>query len=48
MGQERAVNTKEIDQQVARIEKMVAEGADEYDIKKQVCFRGQYGWMNLV
>jgi hypothetical protein len=36
LGQERAMNVKEISQQEARIAKMQAAGQDEYDIKKQV------------
>jgi tubulin-specific chaperone A len=35
-GQERAMNVKEIAQQEARIQKLIAEGTDEYTVKKQV------------
>jgi tubulin-specific chaperone A len=38
LGQERTMNIKEIAQQNKHIEKMKAEGRDEYDIKKQVRF----------
>ena len=36
LGQERAMNEKEAAQQQARIDAWIAEGRDEYDVKKQV------------